>query len=335
MILARRVMILLFPASVGGCSGWQSALDPQGPQANHLAQLIWGFTIVCAVVFLLVMAALAFALMRRTGTPADPLAQDPLTARRSVIVVGASVAATGLIVLALTGWSYYSQKQIYSPDDAALTIQITGQQWWWQIRYEDHQPDQTFTTANEIHIPVGVPVKLKLKSSDVIHSFWVPSLAGKRDLIPGQDNELHVSASRPGVYRGQCAEFCGIQHAHMSLLVIAEPPEEFERWRQSQIASADEPDDDDARRGRDAFLSKPCVMCHAVQGTLAGGRVGPDLTHVGSRRYIGAGILPLSRGNLAAWIVDPHGIKPGVNMPTIKLEPDDINAIAAYLEGLK
>jgi cytochrome c oxidase subunit II len=335
MSLAFRAMLLLLTAFTGGCSGWQSALDPQGPQASHLAQLIWGFTTVCAVVFLLVIVALAFALLRRTDMRADPLAQDPLVARRSVVAVGASVAATALIVLALTGWSYYSQKQIYSPNDAQLTIQITGQQWWWEIRYEDPQPDQTFTTANEIHVPVGVPVKLKLKSSDVIHSFWVPSLAGKQDLIPGQDNELHLTASRPGVYRGQCAEFCGIQHAHMSLLVIAEPQEAFERWRQNQVASADQPDDDNARRGRDAFLSKPCVMCHAVQGTLAGGRVAPDLTHVGSRRYIGAGVLPLSRGNLAAWIVDPHGIKPGVNMPTIKLEPDDVNAIAAYLEKLK
>jgi cytochrome c oxidase subunit II len=335
MIVACRAMVLLVAASAGGCSGWQSALDPQGPQANHLAQLIWGFTIVCAVVFLLVMAALVVALLRRAETRTDPLTQNPLFARRSVVAVGTSVAATALIVLALTGWSYYSQKQIYSPADAQLTIQVTGQQWWWEIRYEDPQPNQTFTTANEIHIPVGVTVKLKLKSSDVIHSLWVPSLAGKQDLIPGQDNELHLTASRPGVYRGQCAEFCGIQHAHMSLLVIAEPQEDFDRWRQTQIASADEPDDDDARRGRDAFLSKPCVMCHAVQGTLAGGRVAPDLTHVGSRRYIGAGVLPLSRGNLAAWIVDPHGIKPGVNMPTIKLEPDDVNTIAAYLEGLK
>ena len=335
MTLPRQAIVPLLAILAGGCSGWQSALDPQGPQANHLARLIWGFTILCAIIWVLVMVALGIALWRRIEPPVDPLAQDPIAERRFTGVVGVLVAATALIVLTLTGWSYYSQKRIYSPEDPQLTIQITGQQWWWAVRYEDPQPDQTFTTANEIHIPVDVPVKLKLKSSDVIHSFWVPSLAGKQDLIPGQDNELHLKASRPGVYRGQCAEFCGLQHAHMSLLVIAEPQEDFERWRQSQVASADEPDDDEIRRGRDAFLSKPCVMCHAIQGTQAGGRVAPDLTHVGSRRYIGAGVLPLSRGNLAAWIVDPHGIKPGVNMPTIKLEPDDVNAIAAYLEGLK
>src|SRR4051794_26443315 len=248
MSFACRAMVLLLAASAGGCSGWQSALDPQGPQATRLAQLIWGFTILCAVIFLLVMAGLAFALLRRGETRADPLAQDPLLARRSVVAVGVLVAATALIVLGLTGWSYYSQKQIYSPADAQLTIQITGQQWWWEIRYEDPQPDQTFTTANEIHIPVNVPVKLKLKSSDVIHSFWVPSLAGKQDLIPGQDNELQLMASKPGVYRGQCAEFCGIQHAHMSVLVIAESQDDFEHWRQNQIASASEPDNDDARR---------------------------------------------------------------------------------------
>jgi cytochrome c oxidase subunit 2 len=335
MTRARQGIGLLLAAFAGGCSGWQSALDPQGPQANQLAQLIWGFTILCAIIFLLVMAALAVAVLRRREMRPDPLAEDPRVARRFTAVIGTLVAATALIVLVLTGWSYYSQKQIYARNDAQLTIEITGQQWWWELRYEDPHPDQTFTTANEIHIPVNVPVKLKLKSSDVIHSFWVPSLAGKKDLIPGQDNELQLMASKPGVYRGQCAEFCGIQHAHMSVLVIAESQDDFEHWRQNQIASASEPDNDDARRGRDAFLTKPCVMCHAIQGTLAGGRVAPDLTHVGSRRYIGAGVLPLSRGNLAAWIVDPHGIKPGVNMPTIKLEPDDLNAIAAYLEALK
>jgi cytochrome c oxidase subunit 2 len=332
---ARPALALPLYILLAGCSGWQSALDPQGPQSGYLLQLIWGFTILCTVIWVLVMLVLALALWRKDRPLADPLAQDPRAERRYMLIIGGLVIATALTVLGLTGWSYASQKKLYARVDPQITIQITGQQWWWDIRYENEQPDQVFTTANELHIPVDVPVKLKLKASDVIHSFWVPSLAGKQDLIPGQDNELHLSASRPGLYRGQCAEFCGMQHAHMAILVVAESREDFDRWRTNQLASAADPQGEDAKRGRDAFLSKPCIMCHAIQGTSAGGRTGPDLTHVAGRRYIGAGVLPTSRGNLAAWIVDPHGIKPGVNMPTIKLEPADVNAIASYLESLK
>jgi len=320
---------------LSGCTGWQSALDPQGPQARHLAILIWSFTAVCTLVWLLVMVVLAIALSRPAETRADPLAIDVHRERRSSRVVAAAVAATTLIVLALTGLSYLSQKRLFTRESSGVTIRITGHQWWWEVRYEDPQPDRTFTTANEIHIPVGTPVTVKLTSSDVIHSFWVPSLAGKMDLIPGQENELHFVATRPGIYRGQCAEFCGFQHAHMAVFVIAEAEEEFGRWRDHQIKPAEPPENPEQRKGQEAFLSKPCVMCHAVRGTPAGGKVAPDLTHVGSRRYLAAGVLPMSRGNLAAWIVDPHGIKPGVNMPTVKLDPDDLNAIAGYLEGLR
>jgi len=320
---------------LSGCTGWQSALDPQGPQARHLATLIWSFTAVCTLVWLLVMVVLAIALSRPAEARADPLAIDVHRERRSSRVVAAAVAATTLIVLALTGLSYLSQKRLFTRESSGVTIRITGHQWWWEVRYEDPQPDRTFTTANEIHIPVGTPVTVKLTSSDVIHSFWVPSLAGKMDLIPGQENALHFVAARPGIYRGQCAEFCGFQHAHMAVFVIAEAEEEFGRWRDHQIKPAELPENPEQRKGQEAFLSKPCVMCHSVRGTPAGGKVAPDLTHVGSRRYLAAGVLPMSRGNLAAWIVDPHGIKPGVNMPTVKLEPDDLNAIAGYLEGLR
>jgi cytochrome c oxidase subunit 2 len=203
------------------------------------------------------------------------------------------------------------------------------------VEYEHPSADQRFTTANEIHVPVGRPVLLKLTSSDVIHSFWVPSLTGKMDLVTGRENLLRIEAERPGVYRGQCAEYCGLQHAHMAILVVADPPEAFEAWRAGQVAAAAEPEDPLRKQGRDAFLSGPCVMCHAIRGTNAGGHVAPDLTHVGSRRTIAAGVLPRSRGSLAAWLVDPQGIKPGAHMPLMKLDPGEANAIAAYLDGLK
>jgi cytochrome c oxidase subunit 2 len=238
-------------------------------------------------------------------------------------------------VLTLTGISYGGQRALYGHKDGALTLLVTGRQWWWQVTYEDPQPDRVFTTANEIHIPVGEPVLIKLESADVIHSFWVPNLTGKMDAITGRQNQIQIQAERPGVYRGQCAEFCGLQHAHMGMLVIAESREDFERWRSNQISSAKPPSDPERQRGMEILLSKPCVMCHQVRGTDAGGRIAPDLTHVGSRRYIAAGTLETTKGNIAAWIVDPHGIKPGVNMPTIQLEPDEVQPLASYLEGLK
>lgn len=318
-----------------GCNRSQSALDPAGPQARELLDLFWIFAAVLGTIWVLVMIAVALSLRRRPDPLDDPLAFDPARHRRyKAIVVGLSVL-TGAIVLCLTALSYFTQRDLFRVEEEAVTIRVTGHQWWWELRYEEPDPSRTFTTANEIHIPVGRPVKVKLNSSDVIHSFWVPNLMGKQDLIPGQVNDIRFVAERPGVYRGQCAEYCGIQHAHMAMLVIAESSEEFERWREDQIRPASPPDGPERQGGEQAFLSHPCVMCHSVRGTPAGGRTGPDLTHVASRRTIAAGTLPTSRGNLAAWIVDPHGIKPGVNMPLIKLDPDALEGIAAYLEGLK
>lgn len=169
----------------------------------------------------------------------------------------------------------------------------------------------------------------------MIHSFWVPSLNGKQDLIPGQQNLIEIIASRPGVYRGQCAEFCGLQHAHMGMLVVAETPEDFDAWRTRQRAAADPPTTDEGRDGLAVFTSRGCLMCHRVRGTIAGGAGGPDLTHVGARRMIAASELPLTRGTLAAWIANPQAIKPGSLMPQVRLGPDELNAVAAYLEGLK
>jgi len=313
----------------------QSALDPAGPQAHELAHLFWIFSAVLGAIWLAVMLALALSLWARRPTHADPLDTDPAVERRHAVVVTVLAVATGVAVLVLTGLSYASQKRLFAVEEEAVTIRVTGHQWWWEVRYEEPDASRTFTTANEIHVPVGRPIKVKLNASDVIHSFWVPSLMGKQDLITGRENDIRFVAERPGVYRGQCAEFCGFQHAHMGLLVIAEPQEDFDGWRDGQIKAADPPDDPERQKGQEAFLTKPCVMCHAVRGTPAGGRIGPELTHVASRRTLAAGTLPMSRGNLAAWIVDPHGIKPGVNMPLIKLEPDELNSIVAFLEGLK
>jgi cytochrome c oxidase subunit 2 len=335
--LARLAPAAVLPLPLAGCAGWQSALDPHGPGAAALARLIWIFTGVSVVVWVLVMIALALAVGSRRALPppGDPLAVDPGHDRRAALVITFAIGVTFIILLVLTGLSYSAQKTITEPQPNELSIRVTGYQWWWDVRYEDADASRTFTTANEIHVPVGRPVRLTLGATDVIHSFWVPNLTGKMDLVPGRQNELRLTADRAGVYRGQCSEYCGYQHAHMGILVVADPPEEFEAWRNRQIAAAEAPADPLRQKGMELFLSRPCVVCHSVRGTPAGSRGGPDLTHVGSRRSIAAGMLPTNRGTLAAWIADPQGIKPGSKMPTMELQADEINAIAAYLEGLK
>ena len=328
-------LFVLLVLPLGGCQGWQSVLDAQGPAASSIARMFWIFVAVLATVWVLTMIALLLSLRGRRPNDADPLTTNPGTERRMTITISVAIGLTLLTVISLTGLSYAAQKVLFAHKDGALTLLVTGQQWWWKVTYEDSRPNRVFTTANEIHIPVGEPVLIKLESSDVIHSFWVPSLTGKMDAITGRQNQIQLQADRPGIYRGQCAEYCGLQHAHMGVLVVAESKEDFERWRDQQISSAIPPGDAERQRGMEIFLSKPCIMCHQIRGTDAGGKIAPDLTHVGSRRYIGAGTLETTRGNIAAWIVDPHGVKPGVNMPTIQLEPDEVQPLASYLEGLK
>jgi cytochrome c oxidase subunit II len=331
-----RALAAIFVAvALAGCQGWQSALDPRGPKAGAIADLFWIFLGVCTVVWALVVIFLSVAIWRRRGERPDPLVTNTAQEQRITIVVGTFVGLTAITLVTLTAFSYAGQRRLFNTHEGRITLKITGHQFWWEVNYEDPDPQRSFMTANEIHIPAGEPVRIKLESSDVIHSFWVPSLMGKQDLIPGRQNLIQIQADREGVYRGQCAEFCGWQHAHMGILVIAHPKDEFEAWRNQQISARQPPEDEERNEGERIFLSKPCIMCHTVRGTSAGGTVGPDLTHIGSRQYIAAGTLPMSRGNLAAWIVDPQRIKPGVNMPLIKLDSEEVQPLARYLEGLK
>ena len=217
----------------------------------------------------------------------------------------------------------------------AIRIRVTGHQWWWEVQYRDPQLEHWITTANEIHVPVGRPIFVELRSADVIHSFWPPNLSAKRDLIPRKDNSLWLEADSAGVYRGQCAEFCGHQHAKMAFLVVAQPPDSFARWLSRERESAAVPADSLARRGQTVFLESGCPLCHTITGTLAGGRLGPDLTHLAGRRSLAAGTLPNTRGNLAAWIVTPQAIKPRSKMPPSTLDSEELQALLAYLETLR
>jgi cytochrome c oxidase subunit 2 len=320
---------------LSACSGWQSALDPRGPEAQKLADLFWVFFGVSVVVWLLVTAALVWAIVRRRPQRPDPLASDEARERRIGRVIAGCVAATGAVVIALTILSYFAQQGLSATLGNALTISVAGHQWWWEVRYDDPEPGRVFLTANEIHVPIGQPVVVKLETRDVIHSFWIPSLAGKMDQINNHPNALQFTASRAGVYRGQCAEFCGQQHAKMAFFVVASPPEEFAAWRRKQIEPATSPRDPLRAAGLHVFLSRSCMACHTIRGTTAGGQAGPDLTHLASRRSIAAGTLPLTSGHLAAWIVDPQHVKPGAQMPSTPLSGAELNALVAYLMGLE
>jgi cytochrome c oxidase subunit 2 len=216
-----------------------------------------------------------------------------------------------------------------------VTIKVTGHQWWWEITYPNSEADLTVTTANEIHVPVGEPIVVLTDSADVIHSFWAPSISGKRDLLPGIPTAFSFEVNKPGIYHGQCAEFCGLQHAHMGFAVIAESPQEFSEWVQQQLKPAAEPANPEEARGREVFLTHACIMCHSIRGTGAASHYGPDLTHIASRQMIAAETLPNAAGALAGWILNPQQVKPGNHMASNILAPDDLQAVIAYLQSLQ
>ena len=250
-----------------------------------------------------------------------------------MIVIVAGIIAPALILLVLFVLNTNVLGQVSAPPDeeTALVIEVSGRQWWWEVRY----PDQQFVTANEIHIPVGQPVRLQLTSKDVIHSFWAPELHGKMDLIPGRVNDFWIQADREGVFMGACAEYCGTQHAKMRFLVIAEPQEAFEAWLAQMQQPANLPQGGSAQRGLEVFLQSECVQCHTVEGTDATGELGPDLTHLAGRQTIGSGILPLNRANLSGWISNPQAIKPGVKMPPSNISSEDLQALLDFLLSLE
>jgi cytochrome c oxidase subunit 2 len=289
----------------------QGVLAPVGPQAARISSLWWFMFWACTVIFILVIGALLYAVWRPRPAQDERVIEAGIERGKTRVVTGA-VVVTVIMLFVFLVLDFLTGRALSALSTAnALTIKVTGHQWWWEVQYEAPVPSQIMTTANEIHIPVGQPVLFELRSNDVIHSFWVPNLHGKRDLIPGYETTMWLQADRPGVFRGQCAEFCGHQHAHMALLIVAEPPKQFSLWMEGQRHAAVPPADPIQQRGQHVFLTSSCVMCHSIRGTPAGGKVAPDLTHLASRQTLAAGTLPNTRGHLAAWIVDSQGIKPG------------------------
>jgi cytochrome c oxidase subunit 2 len=309
--------------------GTQSVLAPGGPDAATLATLTWVLTIGAAIVFAIVLALIGIALV------AEPARRRWLA--RDAMIVGAGGVVPVVVLTAVLVYGSTTTRALL--DDGAppvFTIEVTGEQWWWRVHYLDAESGPAFATANEIRLPAGATVELRLASADVIHSFWVPSLAGKLDMIPGHVNRLRLRTDGPGVFRGQCAEYCGGAHARMAFHVVVEPADAFAAWRAGQVATAVAPDDARTRRGRDAFVAGGCGACHTVRGTPAAGVIGPDLTHVGSRLALGAGTLPNRAAALAAVIASSQHVKPGNRMPNFDVfSEDDLLALAAYLEALR
>lgn len=302
-----------------------SAFEPFGPAAAMISDLWWIMLLAFGGIFLLVLVLLTLALMRRRWqtTPRPPMGDT------TFITLGGLILPA-IILVPLLIYTLLVTKKLQPPENA-LVIRLTGYMWWWDVKY----PQQDITIANEIYVPVGRPVRLEMTSGDVIHSFWPPSLSGKTDLIPGQTTVHWLEVDKPGSYRAQCAEFCGLQHARMALMVIALPPEEFEAWtakRQSAVADVVDPT---LQHGQRAFLAEGCGECHTIRGTAAQGKVGPDLTHIGSRSSLGAGVIANSYGSLAGWVANPQALKPGNRMPPSYVKAEDYHPLITYLMSLQ
>lgn len=324
---APQALCLLLLTTVAGCGADSpSTLSPSGPKAGFVTWAWWLLFAVAAFVCVVViaMAVLAVVFRRR----AKKVHQGE--AKKFVMVFGVVLPALVLsatFALSVSGLAENAEP----PSPTRLTIEVTGHQWWWEVHYAGTEA----VTANEIHVPVGTPVRLRLQTADVIHSFWVPELNRKIDLIPGRTNRVLLDATRTGWFRGQCSEFCGLQHAHMAVYVVVQPKAQFRAWLADQAKDARAPATALERRGRTAFLQEACSACHQIRGTSAHALVGPDLTHLATRRTIAAATLPNSKGYLTGWILDPQHSKPGARMPALDLSGSQVQSIVAYLESLR
>lgn len=327
---------LLLAACLGGCAGPQSVLDPAGEQAGSLLSLLTLMGWVCGLIYLAVLLFLGWSIWRARHriAAAAPIVDPADRGLQLGLSIWAGIIVAGLILLVTA--SFLAERSLAAARlRDALEVRVTGHQWWWRIEYRDPATGGWIETANELHLPAGRTARIALGSADVIHSFWVPNVAGKMDVIPGRANHIDVTPHRTGWFRGQCAEFCGAQHAHMAFDVKVESPAAFAAWLRRQAAPAAPPADPMLARGMAVVTSGQCAVCHAVRGTGAIGRPGPDLTHVGARRSVAAGTLPMSRGALQGWTAQPQALKPGTMMPAISLAPADADAVSRYLVSLK
>jgi cytochrome c oxidase subunit II len=318
--------------ALAGCGGGQSTLDPHSQPAREISTLFWWMLAVAGTVLGGALFLLLIGWIRRDRPGLPILGQAEGVSRVLVVVFGIAIPL-GVNVALFTVANLVIAKDTEAPNTRTtpMTIQVVGHQWFWEVRY----PGSTAVTANEIHIPVGTRVNLEATTGDVIHSFWVPELNRKIDMIPGHPNRILLEADRPGRYRGQCAEFCGMQHAHMAMYVFADPPARFRAWLRHNAAPRTPPSTPAARRGERDFDEQACASCHTVRGTSADGDVGPDLTHVGERVSLAALAIPNTPRDLSRWITDPQHVKPGNRMPRLNLSAQQYADVIAYVQGLK
>jgi cytochrome c oxidase subunit 2 len=325
--LFARTAWLVPGVGLSGCDGVQSVLSPAGEAAAQTERLFWVMLIGAAIIWCALNLLLFYVSRLHLG--AMP------RWRAEALIIGGGVVFP---VFVLGGLLAYSLPLMPGQREAGegLRIRVTGEEWWWRVEYFPQGAGDPIVSANEVRLPVGERVEFELVADDVIHAFWIPALGGKTDMIPGRTNRMSLKATEPGVYRGQCAEFCGESHALMSLQAVVLPPEEFETWLVDEAADAMPPATPEARAGESLFRSEGCPACHAVRGAAIAGAVGPDLTHLGSRHALAAAALPMTREALVRWLTDPAKVKPGAEMPGYGyLDKAALNAITAYLEGLR
>ena len=325
-----RARWLSFPLLIllAGCAAKSpSLLDAKGPAEKTASSIWWPMVWVSLAVTVFVVAMGTYGVVRGRRIREEDIQRDVPWGDRFILISGLGV--TGAILIGFFVFSL-ARAETLARAQPGLEITITGHDWWWEVRYPNGA-----VTANEIHIPAGARVNISMTSVDVIHSLWVPQLGPKIDLIPGRTTHTWFKADHPGEFRGQCAEYCGLQHAHMAFFVIADPPADFNAWVENTAKAASAPSSALATQGQNVFMSNTCIGCHAIKGTQANGLLGPDLTHMATRTTLGAGTIPLNANTLAAWILQPDKFKPGVTMPPTTLNSQELNALITYLLGLR
>lgn len=331
---------------LAGCTSVQSPYETHGPAAHSIADLSWFMTIMFLVISFIMWALIAFAFYKRRGTLEEHAPIDTKGGEMWIVIGGIAIPLLVLTVIFVLGLQLLRDFPIHGMHGAAVhaemeqsmkpEIRIIGHQWWWEIHYLNDDPSKEVTTANELHLPVGRAVNIEVETQDVMHSFWIPALHGKVDLVPGMKNYIRLQASQPGSYTGQCAEYCGAEHARMRMLAIAQAPDEYAAWLEGQAKPGADPKSAEALAGEKVFLAGPCSMCHEVRGTIAGGRVAPDLTHIGSRKMIAANVYQNNDAYLEAWITHAQSLKPECQMPNLtQFSGEQLQDLVAYLRQLQ
>jgi cytochrome c oxidase subunit 2 len=332
----RTIIPLLLLVIASGCSTPESSLNPAGPAARNLAQIGWVVYLLLGCTAFIMWVLLLWVVLRRRGNLKEHEPWHAGGGQKWIFVGGFAIPFVVLCGIFVFAMERMSEFPIHPATNLNPSIRVVAHQWWWELHYLQGDPDKQFRTANEIHIPVGQPVDIILETADVIHSFWIPTLHGKVELIPGQPNFIRIQASQPGNYAGECAEFCGEQHAHMRLLVVAQSPADYQAWWNNELQPARPPDSEEANHGEQVFITTACALCHTVRGTPANGKVAPDLTHLASRRYIGANSFENNTSNLEAWVTHAQSFKPGAEMPNLTAYTgSDLRALVTYLQQLK